>query len=418
MKEISKERKTAQLQEIINEVGRNTKLLLEKLRLEQRVAELEQQLSKMTQNFEKEQELRKQAEEEIKKLKQQPSNRSMAGFSFSFGSNIPSSNTNKIDPKINPLLIRYAPAMGQLEGIAGAKPSTPPPNSEALLKRFTEVLEVDESMLRYESRLGKVHLIDISHLIQASLINPDLNGQLIQTFMTSCSKKLVSVGINSGWLSKPSSNQSTKAFKWICSQVNQGIKEYEFDTSQRVLAKRKLIAARSWNDNSEITEQSITEAINKLTDQLQPPNPKYIKYMKALGLLEAIAGTKPSTPPPSDRSLLKRFADILEIDVNLLIYEADYYSSGICFRNMQDQIILSQATSTSADEIISTLYNNYSRELAKVGIYTIHYGTPSKEAFDVLRSQSEQGITEYKFQITSEAMKKRKEIASRPWDNI
>jgi len=140
--------------------------------------------------------------------------------------------------------------------------------------------------------------------------------------------------------------------------------------------------------------------------------------MKALGLLEAIAGTKPSTPPPSDRSLLKRFADILEIDVNLLIYEADYYSSGICFRNMQDQIILSQATSTSADEIISTLYNNYSRELAKVGIYTIHYGTPSKEAFDVLRSQSEQGITEYKFQITSEAMKKRKEIASRPWDNI
>lgn len=319
---------------------------------------------------------------------------------------------------INPLLIKYAPAMGQLEAIARAKPSTPPQDSKALLKRFAEVLEVDESMLRYEDRLGTVHIIDISSLIKASLMNSDPNAQLIQAFMNSCSKKLVSIGIDSGWLSKPGNDQSAKAFKWISLQINQGIREYKFDTSQRALAKRKLMAARPWNDNSEITEKSVTETINKANNQLQLPDPKYIRYAKALGLLEAIAGAKPSTPPPSDKSLLKRFADILGIDVNLLICSIGYYSSGICFRNMEEQIILNQATSTSADEMISTLYNNYSRELAKVGIYTIHYGTPSKEAFDVLRSQSKQGLTGYKFDMSSDAIKKRKEIALRPWDNI
>jgi len=320
-----------------------------------------------------------------------------------------------ISSTINPLLIKYAPAMGQLEAIAGAKPSTPPQNSKALLKRFAEVLEVDESMLRYEDRLGQVHLIDISYLIRASLLNSDLNGQLIQTFMDSCSKKLVNIGIDPHWLSKPSNDQSAKAFNWIRSQVNKGIREYKFDTSQKALAKRKLIAARPWDDNSEITEESITETINKANNQLKSPDPKYIKYAKALGLLEAIAGAKPSTPPPSDQSLLKRFADILGINVNLLICNTDYYSSGICFRNLEEQIMVNQAT--SSDTRISTLYNNYSRELAKVGVYTIHYGTPSKEAFDVLRSQSTQVLTGYIFNTSSEAIKKRKEIALRPWDN-
>ena len=327
-------------------------------------------------------------------------------------------NASKEEHSINPLLIKYAPAMGQLEAIAGAKPSTPPQDSKALLKRFAEVLEVDESMLRYEDMLGQVRLIDISDLIRASLLNSDLNGQLIQTFMNSCSKKLVSIGIDPHWLSKPSNDQSAKAFNWIRSQVNKGIREYKFDTSQRALAKRKLIAARPWNDNSEITEKSITEVINKVTNQLQPPDPKYIGYAKALGLLEAIAGAKPSTPPPSHKSLLKRFADILGIDANLLICNTGYYKSGICFRNMEEQIILNQATSTSSDEMISTLYNNYSRELARIGIYTIHYGVPSKEAFNVLCSQAKQGITGYKFDTSPEAIEKRRAIALRPWDNI
>ncbi len=79
-------RKTTQVRRNFDKVGRNTKLLLEKLKLEQKIAELEQQLSKMTQKFEKEQELRKQAEEEIRKLKQQPVNQSAANSDFNFES--------------------------------------------------------------------------------------------------------------------------------------------------------------------------------------------------------------------------------------------------------------------------------------------------------------------------------------------